>query len=100
MARPTRVWPARKPGSGQRTLPESERDGRLWRRELPNGMIVEEVGTPTPRLAGEPQPVLAKDAPEAPAVVPLEQPAEARSSAPTPSAVARLQNHRAITRDA
>ena len=41
-------------------IPETQRDRRLWRTELTSGMILEEIGTPYPRLADEPQAVLVK----------------------------------------
>ena len=97
--RPSRAWP-RKPGTGQIELPETERDERLWRTELPNGMVIEEVGTPTPRLPEEAQAVLTKDAPEATAPVHVLGTKVPLPEVPTASAAERLRNHRALNRSA
>lgn len=97
--RPPRFWPARKGGTP--VLPETQRDARLWRTELPNGMVIEEIGSPVPRLADEPQAKLVSASPAPPEQSPppvVPQPCPAPE--PTAAAEARLRNHRAITRDA
>ena len=97
--RPSKVW-HRKPGTGQIKVPETERDTRVWQTELPNGFILEEVGTPAPRLPEEAQAVLTQDAPDAPEPSPMLAPKVPLPEAPTASAADRLRNPRAITRNA
>ena len=97
--RPSKVW-HRKPGSGQMTLPETERDERIWRTDLGNGFIVEEVGAPAHRLPAEPQAVLTSEPPEPPQAVPMLAAKVPLPDIPTVSAADRMRNHRAITREA
>ena len=97
--RPSKVW-HRQPGSGQITVPETDRDDRVWVRELPNGFLVEEVGEPPNRLPAEPQPVLVKNTAEPPSEAPPASSPSTVGGGPTPAAADRLRNPRAITRNA
>jgi hypothetical protein len=65
---------------------------------LGNGMVREDIGEPIRRLPGESQPIPQgpKVAPPAPAKIPA---APAPAGRPSPAAVERQRNHRAITRD-
>ena len=98
--RPSKAWPARKAPSNQINVPEAERDTRLWRTELPNGMVIEEVGTPAPRLPEEAQAVILRDAPEAPEPSPMLAAKVPLPDIPSASAAERMRNHRALNRDA
>lgn len=58
---------------GNAPLPETTRDEREWRTEMPGGMVRIDMGAPVPRLPGEPQPV-AQRSPSKPARAPVVTP--------------------------
>ena len=68
--------------------------------ERPDGFVIEEVGTPAPRLPEEAQAVLTRDTPEAPPVTPSEPPKVPLPEVPSDAATERLRNHRALNRQA
>jgi hypothetical protein len=97
--RPSKTWP-RKSGTGQIEVPEAERDTRTWQTERPNGFLIEEIGTPVPRLPEEAQAVLTKDTPETPAPAPQLAAKVPLPDIPSASATERMRNHRALNRNA
>lgn len=80
-------------------LPETQRDEREWRTELPGGLTRTDYGAPIPRLPCEPQPVSVGRPSEEPRATPQPAPAVAPDATPSPAAIARRRNHRAITRE-
>jgi hypothetical protein len=80
------------------TQPEHVRDERVWRTELPGGLIRTDYGAPIPRHPSESQPVAVARPSQAPAEPLPPAPAPTPSSAP-PVSRKDHKEHRAITRE-
>jgi len=80
-------------------LPETVRDERQWRTEMPGGITRIDFGAPVPRLPCEPQPVHVSGSLKAPAAAPKAAPAEPPASTPQSSRDGPSKPQRAITRE-